>query len=75
LTKDEASPKLQRADRNSDNYPTAKAGLSRLVDEGYFESTHIDRLEVHFLANGEVTYRYWAPRAEESEGGVLEAPK
>lgn len=58
-------------DHNADRYPSFKQGLSRILQESRIEDTPIERLEVHFLANGEATYRYWAPRADESDGGVL----
>jgi hypothetical protein len=45
--------------------------MRRILQEAEIEDVPIERLEVNFLASGEVTYRYWAPRAEEPEGGAL----
>lgn len=64
----------QVLDHNVDRYPTFVQGIRRILQEGDFEDIPIDRLEVRFLASGEATYRYWAPRAEDAEGGYLPPP-
>ena len=61
----------RKVDFNSDRYPTAQEGLRRVLDEGDWAKITVDRIEVRFQANGEGTYRYWSPRAEEPEMGFL----
>lgn len=58
-------------DHDIDRYPTFNQGMQRILNEAAIDDAPIDRLEVRFLANGDCTYRYWTPRAEEPEGGFL----
>jgi hypothetical protein len=74
-TRQDAGEVRGKNDHNRDRYPTAIQGLRRIVEQGRLEDTTIERLEVNFFANGEATYRYWAPRAEESRGGFLPDPE
>lgn len=58
-------------DHNRDRYPTFDTAMQRILDEADIPYEYIERLEVTFLASGEATYRVWAPRADESDGGYL----
>jgi len=58
-------------DPNADRYPKPKDGLRRVLDQMDVPEHPIERLEVTFLASGEATYRVWAARAEEPDGGYL----
>lgn len=58
-------------DPNKDHHEDFRSALRRILDEGNIEDGPVERLEVFIHASGELTYRYWRPRAEESEGGHL----
>lgn len=58
---------------DQDAYPQLRSVLQALLEEPHLDDIEVERVEVTCLANGEATYRYWAPRAEESEGGFFEA--
>jgi hypothetical protein len=54
-----------------DRYPELKKVLQAVSDAQDLPEGPIERLEVTCLASGEATYRVWAARAEEPEGGYL----
>jgi hypothetical protein len=56
---------------DEDRYPTLTRLLQRIISETPAGDDLVERLEVNAFASGEGTYRYWAPRAEEPEGGYL----
>lgn len=58
-------------DSDVDHHPTFTRALRRILQESEIEDEPIERLEVFIHASGELTYRYWRPRAEESDGGYL----
>jgi hypothetical protein len=45
--------------------------MRRIIESADLPDTPIERLEVNFLASGDATYRFWLPRAEDSEGGYI----
>lgn len=61
-------------DPDVDRFPGAVDGLRRIIQEGVLPEGPIDRLEVSFLASGEVAYRWREPRAEEWGICHLSAP-
>jgi len=61
----------QPVDPNTDRYPNIYDVLAAVAADIETEDPHVERIEVTCLANGESTYRFWLPRAEESEGNVL----
>ena len=58
-------------DHNVDRYPNFDKAMRRIMRDAELPSGPIERLEVTFLASGEATYRVWAARAEEPDGGYL----
>lgn len=58
-------------DADVDRFPNLKQILSELAGSDGVPDVPIERLELTTLANGDATYRYWEPRAEESEGGFI----
>jgi hypothetical protein len=58
-------------DHNADRYPDFNRAMRRIIEEAEIPDGPIERMEINFLASGECTYRVWAPRADESEGGYL----
>lgn len=57
-------------DHNADRYTPQETALTRLLDDDRFPSTQVDRLELGFLASGEVTVRWRELGAEEYDGTV-----
>jgi hypothetical protein len=64
----------EQLDHNVDRYPDARTAIRRVAQEAVLPEGPIERLEFTFLAGGEATYRVWAARAEEPEGGYLPPP-
>ena len=60
-------------DTDQDRYPSIQAVLAAVASADNLPEGDIDRIEINCLASGEATYRVWAARAEEPEGGVLSA--
>jgi hypothetical protein len=58
-------------DHNVDRYPEFGPAMRRIVAEAEIPDGPIERIEVTFLADGSATYRVWAPRADESDGGYI----
>lgn len=58
-------------DHNQDRHPTFDQVMQRISHEADLPTGPVERLEVNCLASGELTYRWWTPRAEEPEGGYL----
>lgn len=54
-----------------EKYPTVRKGISRILEEGTVPDVQIEFFECTFLANGEATYRWREPRAQETDGGFL----
>lgn len=65
-TKEELTPVHER-----DRYPRLVDVLEGILNDDTIPDGPVERLELTALANGEATYRYWLPRAEESEGGAM----
>jgi hypothetical protein len=63
--------RAREIDTDSDRYPTLGKVLHKIGQEIGKDTSTVERVEVNVLPSGEATYRYWAPRAEESEGGYL----
>lgn len=57
----------------AEGYPPLTRILQRIVAESELADMPVYRLEVNTFANGEATYRAWAPGADEPEGGYLPA--
>lgn len=68
------SERPNEVDTDADRYPTVKQGLRKLLEADDLDDTILDRLDVRFLANGEVTCRTWEPRAEEFRVVFIPAP-
>jgi hypothetical protein len=60
-------------DTDQDRYPTLGRVLSLISEDIDFEGVRVQRVEITCLANGDATYRWWRPRAEEPEGGFFPA--
>lgn len=58
-------------DPDVDRHPDFNRAMRRILQEADIPDGPIERLEVFFHASGDATYRIWAPRAEDSEGGYL----
>lgn len=67
------NPVQSAAEKNPDvdHHLTFVTALRRILEDADFDDVPIERLEVYCHASGDVTYRFWYPRAEESEGGWL----
>lgn len=63
----------KKFDHNADRHPTFPEALRRILSEAELPDGPVERLEVFVHASGEVTYRVWEPRAEESTGGYIPA--
>jgi hypothetical protein len=61
---------LTDVDTDRNRYTNQEDALRRLLDEERFPFTQVDRLELGFLANGEVTVR-WRPLGEEEWDGIV----
>ena len=61
-------------DTDKDLYRTPEQALRAVIREEDFPSDPVDRIEVHFLASGELTWRAWPARADEPIGGYLAPP-
>lgn len=60
-------------DTDEDRYTTQESALRQLLDHQAFPMTQVDRIEIGFLANGEVTVRWREQGLEEYDGIVLSA--
>jgi hypothetical protein len=67
----EAKPKV---DTDTDRYPNAVDAMRRIIQTADLPEGPVERIEVTFLAGGDATYRVWAARAVESEGGYIPPP-
>ena len=63
-----------QVDTDQDRYPNLKQCLQQIGNSTEFADRSVERLEFHFFANGEATYRFWEPRALEPEGGYIPGP-
>lgn len=61
----------EQIDTDSDRYPSFESVISAIQDHDEFQEGPVERLEITCLANGDATYRVWAPRAEEPTGGFF----
>lgn len=61
----------QELDPNKDHYPTFDQAVRGIRDAVDIPGDVVEYIEINCLKNGEVTYRYWRPYAEEPEGGYL----
>lgn len=61
----------QAVDHDSDRYPDTEKALRRILEESDIPKGPVDRLEVNVHADGSITYRSRAPRAEDWDGGYL----
>jgi hypothetical protein len=61
-------------DTDSDRYPNIADVLAAMQDDDEITGGVVERIEVSCLANGDATYRVWAPRAEEPVGGFIAGP-
>jgi hypothetical protein len=60
-------------DHNVDRYPTLMQVCSRILDESELLESQVERVEINLFASGDATYRVFAPRSEEPEGGHWES--
>jgi len=60
-------------DTDADRYPSLEHVVAALLADENIPQTAIEKVEITCLASGEATYRVWAARAEEPEGGYLPA--
>lgn len=58
-------------DTDSDRYPTLRRVMWRITKESPLLDQDVERVEINLLASGEATYKVWAPRADEADGGYL----
>jgi hypothetical protein len=58
-------------DTDSDRYPDIADVLAAMQEDEEIQQGPVERIEVSCLANGDATYRVWAPRAEEAVGGFI----
>ena len=58
-------------DINQNHFPEFKKVLTRILQDDAIGSRQVERIEVNCLRNGEATYRFWEPLAEEPDGGFL----
>jgi hypothetical protein len=58
-------------DTDQDRYPSFTQALRSIIEHAELGEDACERLEVNTFANGDVTYRFWPPRAEESVGGYI----
>lgn len=64
--------RFQRANSEDiDRFPTAIQALRRVLDDDRIPEGQIEWLEIHALANGELTYRVRRPRSDEVDGGFI----
>lgn len=68
---DDTAAEQEQLDTDQDRYRNFYEGLQAIIDAAEAPDTPIDRLEATFLANGEITYRWFEARAEEPEGGLI----
>lgn len=61
----------QQDTAEQDRYPDIFEVLAAVADDIDAETVHVERVEVYCQANGDASYRYWEPRADESEGNYL----
>lgn len=62
-------------DTDIDRYPKAVAGLRRVLDHERLADVVYERIEIQWLASGEGIVRLFKPRADDSDGFFIEAPK
>jgi hypothetical protein len=60
-----------QVDTDTDRYPDLKGVVASILDDPNLPQGPVERLEVTCLASGEATYRVWAARAEDPEGGYI----
>jgi hypothetical protein len=58
-----------------DRHRSAAKVLHEIQRHEDFPKGPVERIEIHILASGEVTWRVWEPRAEEPVGGLLPQPE
>ena len=59
------------AKTDEDRYPTLSATLKRIISDTSLADQPVERIEINLFSSGDATYRCWAPKAEEPEGGFL----
>jgi hypothetical protein len=62
-------------DTDTDRYPTLNDVMRRIVAEAEVGDSPVERIEINLFANGDATYRSWAPHADEPEGGFVAGPE
>jgi hypothetical protein len=67
-------PEAIRFNPEQDHYPRLEDVFSKILAEPDIPTGGVERIEVTCLAGGDATYRVWAARAEEAEGGYLPGP-
>jgi hypothetical protein len=58
-------------DTDVDRYPRFSETLSRILEDEDISQMQVERIEINLFASGDATYRVWAPKAEDPEGGYL----
>jgi hypothetical protein len=64
---------MSEVNYDEDRFADANKALSALVNDDDFPDGPVERVEVSFMANGEVSWRVWEPRAEEARQGFYSA--
>lgn len=64
----------EKVDHNQDRYPDFTTALTRIRDETETPDASVQKIEINFFADGSATYRFWAGREEEAQGGVISPP-
>jgi hypothetical protein len=59
------------SEEGRDRTPPLRAGIERVMNDDQFPDTVCSRVEIGFLASGELTWRVFDRGGEEAEGGVI----
>jgi hypothetical protein len=62
---------MTEVDTDQDRYPAIGQVCNRIANALRSMDTGVEKVEITCFANGDATYRVWAPRSEEPEGGFL----
>lgn len=58
-------------DPNKDHFPSVRKALHKIAEEADSLEGQPMHLEIHFLANGQATWRMWIKGQDETQGNVL----
>jgi hypothetical protein len=63
--------KQRKVDTDSDRFPKAKDALTRISQYGDLPDEPVERIEIHAGAGGELTFRWWPARSDDSDFGYI----